>query len=194
VIDLREGALYSSTVNPSDVGTGTNTNKTTRDSVNSEEVTYPQEVRMSFSGPTKEGYTEFENAPLEKSQKADAGHIRSKQTGGLGDDTASVFPQNPQQNEGHLLHRERTHEQWRGPEDEIRHEAEKGPVQVSTIIREEPRQRYSSSQGTPSFPDDSLTQYIEQATSIGTGKDEGYIPEEEEEDEEEEEKDKGNSS
>lgn len=114
---LRTGTLYSWINDPSDqqmIGTGTN--PTTRASVRSAN-TIPTSVRRSIASNDGVAQTsEFSNV-LSGGQKPDAGHIRSNQNGGFGDEIITVFPQNPQINRGNYLQGEPTYDLWRYFED-----------------------------------------------------------------------------
>jgi hypothetical protein len=150
VYNLRGRTVYSSVVSPSDLDKGTETTKATRDYVNAPTMAYPQQVAMEYSarkgkgrGRTGRGVTEFINAPLARGQKADAGHIKGRQLGGLGDDPAGVFPQNPQQNRGNYLNGEPTRPLWRAHEDTIHDLAEGGSdVAMAVTLRDRPRVQY----------------------------------------------------
>ncbi|BAZ50299.1 hypothetical protein NIES4103_29150 [Nostoc sp. NIES-4103] len=139
---MRDRTVYSSTVNPTDLGQGTGTTQGTRNYVNS--ISYPQQVSMSYSNGSQGGHTEFENAPLRSGQRADAGHIRGQQNGGYGNQNAAVFPQNPQQNRGNHLNGQPTRAIWREHEDNIRNLTQGGqPTRMAVTLREQPRKRYS---------------------------------------------------
>ena len=150
VYNLRGRTVYSSMVSPSDLDKGTETSKATRDYVNGPTMTYPEQIAMEYSarkgrgrGRAGRGRTEFINAPLARGQRADAGHIRGRQNGGLGDDTAGVFPQNPQQNRGNYLNGEPTRPLWRAHEDAIHDLAEAGSdVSMAVTLRDRPRVQY----------------------------------------------------
>lgn len=153
VMDLRAGPLYNWTSNPGDArGTGTSTG--TRSYVNQPDSYYPQEIRTSYHSEGGGGFTEFGNAPLRSGQRADAGHIRGRQNGGLGDDNVGVFSQNPQQNRGNYLDGEPTRDIWRAHEDEQRRLRESGAsVNTTVVLRDEPRFVY------PHLPDGFNAQY-----------------------------------
>jgi hypothetical protein len=142
VYDLRSGPLYNFTVNPNDRGQGTNTNQTTRNYVNDSNAYYPQQVRMSYSDGGQTGFTEFENAPLQHGQRADAGHIRGRQNGGFGNQNAGVFGQNPQQNRGNYLNGQPTRDLWRQHEDNQNNWAQNNPVNASVALRDTARPQY----------------------------------------------------
>jgi hypothetical protein len=148
VRQLRGRTVYSSTVRPAELGTGTETTKETRDYVNSATIAYPEQIAMEYSSRrgrkrAGRGVTEFINAPLARGQRADAGHIIGRQNGGLGDDPAAVFPQNPQQNRGNLLKGEPTRGLWRAHEDAIHDLAEAGTdVSMAVTLRDKPRVQY----------------------------------------------------
>jgi hypothetical protein len=149
VYDLRSGPLYNFTVNPNDRGQGTNTNQTTRNYVNDSNAYYPQQVRMSYSDGGQSGFTEFENAPLQPGQRADAGHIRGRQNGGFGNQNAGVFAQNPQQNRGNYLNGQPTRDLWRQHEDNQNNWAQNSPVDVSVALRNTARDTYPPESSIP---------------------------------------------
>ncbi|MNY19986.1 hypothetical protein D3C86_1534450 [compost metagenome] len=132
--DHQGGELFI--VGRSDLGTGTGTNKTTREYVNAPSTPKPSSILFDYasgksSAKSKTEVTkndlayEVDNPKGDKSYKSgsywDAGHKLGSQNGGLGNDTGWVFPQNPAFNQGN--HRnmhddsEETHPYWRKHED-----------------------------------------------------------------------------
>lgn len=114
---LRKGTLYSWINDPSDPPmTGTGTNATTRAFVR-HTANIPGKVRKSIAaGDGRTAYGEFRNV-IAAGQKPDAGHIRSNQNGGFGDQTATVYAQNPQVNRGNYIDGAPTFDLWRGLEE-----------------------------------------------------------------------------
>lgn len=141
---LRGRTLYYGDVTPGDVGTGTGTSAATRGYVNAPATNYPQQVAITYATPARTGHSEFINQPLAPGQRADAGHIFGRQFGGLGNDPAAVFPQNPQINRGNNLGGVPTRDLWRAHEDAIRQQAQGGAtVSARVTLRETPRADYS---------------------------------------------------
>lgn len=120
---IQLGNPYEFNVTASDLGTGTDTNQTTRDAVNSWS-TFPTDIDWSYSIYTKANkYVDGDsgstrNPPPQKSnQRYDAGHSLGRQNGGLGNNVNWVFPQNPQINRGNRFNGNKTYKEWREPEN-----------------------------------------------------------------------------
>ena len=143
---LRGRTLYHRTVRSSDIGRGTDTNKTTRKYVNNGKTPYPRQVAIEYSGvkkPGRGGRSEFVNHRLAKGQRADAGHILGNQFGGIGNQSASVFPQHPQTNRGNYHKGKPTRHKWRAHEDAIRSSAQSGEdPSVTVTLRDARRVSY----------------------------------------------------
>jgi len=126
----------------SDLNTGTDTTKKTRDHVNDASTTKPSAILFDFltastgskarSGVVSNALAfETENPkadlPYSSGNYWDAGHKLGKQNGGLGDNNDWVFPQTPAYNQGNSKNMNKstmatigkTRDEWRGLEDEF---------------------------------------------------------------------------
>ena len=146
--NLRGRQVHAFEVQRHHLNTGTGTTRTTRNHVNDPATTVPQQVSFSYRAGGLTGNGEFANVPNTRPRGSgnnwDAGHFVAKQNGGLGHVTHTVFPQNPQINQGHLLRGERTYPLWKGHEHRfnraIRNTGRTGHWTV--ITRDRPRVRY----------------------------------------------------
>jgi hypothetical protein len=124
---LALGNPFEFEVEESDLGTGTKTSTETRDYVNdpTKWPDVPGKVNFKYEVSDKETSdkvgedqgTASNPPPGKEGQRWDAGHSLGKQNGGLGDDTAWVFPQNPQVNRANFFQGTKTYKQWREPEN-----------------------------------------------------------------------------
>lgn len=121
----------------SDLNTGTATSKGTREYVNDPSTFQPESILFDYKtnsstakakkevNGNKMAY-EVENPEADHAYKSgslwDAGHKLGKQNGGLGNDNAWVFPQNPAFNQGNSRNMddvEETNPLWRAYEDDF---------------------------------------------------------------------------
>lgn len=144
VFNLRGRTLYHGQINPTDIGTGTGTNPTTRQYVNSATTPYPQQVAIEYSTGPQGGSSEFINQPLAPGQRAQAGHIFGNQYGGYGNQPAAVFAQHPQTNMGNSHNGAPTFPLWRQHENQVRTLAESGSTVLNTVtLRDAERGSYA---------------------------------------------------
>lgn len=144
---LRAGTLYSWINDPfGSPMIGTGTNATTRASVRSTDIISAWVRRSIASNDGTAKSNEFSNV-FSDGQNPDAGHIRSNQNGGYGDEINTVFPQNPQINRGNYLHGEPTYDLWKGFE-KLEHDLNaSGQISFNTVmLYNDERQRYEDAE------------------------------------------------
>jgi hypothetical protein len=165
--DMRGRTTNAFTVSPESLDTGTVTNQAVRDHVNNRNGdprdygTAPAQYSYNFSGGGTTGFGEFNNSPG-ASGNYQAGHIRARQNGGIGDEPGFVFPQNPSQNMGG---------DWRRLEQGTHNAVHNSgmPAQVAVTRRDAPRPTY----GTPAQSQALSNNYFGWLGSGGDHDDEG---------------------
>jgi hypothetical protein len=137
--ELRDRTVHSYGLKPGDAGTGTDTNKGTRQYVNDPNTPVPAEVGFAYAGANGvNGHGGFMNT-LGNNTTYDAGHILGRQNGGAGHVNEGVFPQNRQINQGHAG----TFDTWRRHEDNVNKTLKGGhDATWSVTLHDHARKRY----------------------------------------------------
>ncbi|MCJ8211737.1 DNA/RNA non-specific endonuclease [Mucilaginibacter sp. RS28] len=143
---LRNTTIYGSTIGRGNIGQGSGTSQQTRNYVQNPNAFYPEQVSIGYTNQSGsiQGYSSYNQPPLQPGEKPDAGHIFGNQMGGSGKDTANIFAQQKNFNRGNSYQGERTYESWRKTENEIRENAQKGEdMDVRVKLNKKQRPNYS---------------------------------------------------
>jgi hypothetical protein len=128
------GNPYTFTITKADLGTGTKTSAGTRNYVNNVGTAKPANVDWAaitwnamFVQQTNNQGTVNNPVPA---GNYDAGHALARQNGGLGNNNAWVFPQNPDVNQGHAGR----HADWRAHEQQFHNDVNTHGAGVWAVV------------------------------------------------------------